>query len=347
MMSKEEMLALLAELLSKHAPSGDESEIEPLIRRELEAAGGDRVNIWPDDASNMYAHLPGEGPKVMICAHKDEIGMIVTDVLDDGRLKVRNIGGSYPWKYGEGPVDILTDDGETLRAILSVGSVHTVSGPVAELMRDKALTWDKVTLFTGLTPDELKAQGVHVGSRAVVARERKALQHIGDYIASYALDDRMGVVSLIAAVGEVVKMSLPLDLYFVVTTSEEIGLLGAIHAAQHIRPDICIALDTAPVTDDVPAEVSGQPIVWYGEAVFNDKKTSDRLLQLADELGFGAQPVIYSRAASDAGGVKREGLTDISATFGFPRDNSHGFEIAHPDSLVNVTRLLIAYLEQL
>ena len=97
-MEQKEMLDLLAELIACHAPSGDEREIEPVIRREFAATG---VNVWQDGATNLYAHVPGEGPKVMICAHKDELGMIVTDVLADGRLCVRNIGGSFPWKYGE------------------------------------------------------------------------------------------------------------------------------------------------------------------------------------------------------------------------------------------------------
>ena len=82
-MEQKEMLDLLAELIACHAPSGDEREIEPVIRREFEAIG---VKVWQDGATNLYAHVPGEGPKVMICAHKDELGMIVTDVLANGRL---------------------------------------------------------------------------------------------------------------------------------------------------------------------------------------------------------------------------------------------------------------------
>lgn len=345
MMTQAEMLQLLDELLKHHAPPGDEADIEPVIRREFEATG---ALIWRDGASNLYAHVPGNGPKVMICAHKDELGMIVTAVEPDGRLRVRNIGGSFPWKYGEGPVDILTDGGDTLRAILSVGSLHTRTGVMHELKTARALTWDLVTLYTGLTPDELTARGVHVGSRAVVARERKGIQRVGNMIASYALDDRMGLVSLIAALREVVAgPQRELNLFFVATTSEEIGLVGAVRAAQLIEPEICIALDTSPVTHDTPTIIDDRPVIWYGEAAFNNKRDCDTLLRLAGELGFGAQPVVYDGAGSDAGGVKRAGLASRTVAFGFARDNSHGFEIAHPGSLGNVTRLLLAYLDQL
>lgn len=344
-MEQKAMLNLLSELIACHAPSGDEGEIEAVIRREIEATGAE---VWQDGATNLYAHVPGEGPKVMICAHKDELGMVVTDILADGRMSVRNVGGIFPWKYGEGPVDVLADSGETVRAVLSVGSVHTRTGPISELRDRRALTWDMVTLYTGLTRDELLAKGVHVGSRSAVARERKQVQRLGhDMIASFALDDRMGLVSLIAGLREAVTMNLPLDLYFVASTGEEIGLIGAQRAAQRLQPEICIALDTSPVAHDTPLAVDARPVIWYGEAAYHNKPDCDALLRLADELGFGAQPVVYDASGSDAGGIKRAGLADRTVAFGFARDNSHGFEIAHAASLVNVTRLLLAFLRHL
>ena len=341
-MTEKQMLKLLQELISCHSPSGDEREIDIVLLRTFESTG---VDVWQDGAGNIYAHIPGDGPKVMVTAHKDEIGMIVTHVLDNGRLKVINLGGSSPWKYGEGPVDILTDEGDAVRAILSVGSTHTLTGPISELRDKRALTWDMVTLYTGLSAEEILAQGIHPGSRAVVARERKQLQRLGDMIASFTLDDRMGLVSLIAALKQINDSRLPLDLYFVATTMEETGLLGAIRAAQVLQPDTMIALDTSPATHDTPVVVDARPVIWYGEGTFHRKADCDTLLRLANELGFGAQPVVYTGAASDAAGVKRTGGAGRTVAFGFARDNSHGFEIAHPRSLLNVTSLLVAFLK--
>ena len=346
-MTQDQLLSLLSELLSRHGPPGEEGEVDAVVRREFEATG---LKVWQDGATNIYAHLPGRGPKVMVAAHKDELGLLVTEVLADGRLKVTNIGGAIPWKYGEGPVDVIADDGSIVRAILSVGSVHTRVGPVAELRTSRALTWDLTTLFTGLSPQELAAAGVHVGSRAVVARERKSLQRLGPYIASYAMDDRMGLVALIAGLKKMAQTSQPEsrpDLTFVATHGEEIGMIGAVRAARLLQPDICIALDTSPVTPDTPTSLDARPIIWYAEATYNSKADSDTLLRLADELGFGAQPCVYTAAGSDAGRVKQYGLADRTVAFGFPRDNSHGYEIAHADSLAKVTQLLVAYLNYL
>jgi putative aminopeptidase FrvX len=341
------MLSLLSELVGCLGPAGEEREVEEVILREFRDTG---VEVWQDDATNIYAHVPGSGPKVMVCAHKDELGMAITHVNDDGRMRVENCGGSRPWKYGEGPVDLICDDGSTLRGILSVGSVHTSTGPVHELDRDRALTWDLVTVFCGLTKHELYERGIHVGSRAVVARERKQLQRIGDYVASFALDDRMGCVAMIAALRELAGQPGPdqrPDLYFVATHGEEVEFLGAMRAAQLLRPDVCIALDTSPVAHGTPLVMDPRPVVWYRGRAYHNKAECDRLLQLADALGFGAQACLYANSGSDAGRIKDAGLAGRTVCFGFARENSHGYEITHQDSLPNVVRLLLAYLQQL
>ena len=80
---------------------------------------------------------------------------------------------------------------------------------------------------------------------------------------------------------------------------------------------------------------------------FDDKAECDTLLRLARGLGFGAQACVYAASGSDAGRIKQAGLAGRTVCFGFARDNSHGFEIAHVDSLVNVTDLLLTYLAHL
>ena len=318
------MLDLLAELVACPAPPGEERAINDVIARELGVTG----EVTRDAADNLHVRVPGAGPTVMVCAHKDEIGMLVTDVRPDGRLSVENIGGSYPWKYGEGPVDVIADDGTLVRGILSVGSTHATSGPVHELKAQRALTWRDVTIFTGRDADELAGLGVHVGSRAVVTSERKTL------------------IAGLRAMADIPEENRP-DLHFVVTHGEEIGMLGAVHAARAIRPDVCVALDTSPVAHGTPVQLDARPVVWYRELTHNTKAECDRLCQLGAEIGVGAQPCAYAAAASDAGRVLQEGLAGRAVCFGFARDNSHGFEIAHAGSLDAVARLLVAYLVDL
>jgi len=212
-MKQEEWLALLAELVACQAPPGEEKEVEEALRPRMEALG---VPVWRDSVGNLYAHVEGSGPRVMLCAHMDEVAMVVADVLEDGRAKVEACGGSWPWKYGEGPVELLADDGRWIAGILSIGSVHTTTGPVHELKSSRPLTWDLMTVFTGWGKEELLAQGVHVGTRVLIARHRKQLLRLGEYLASFALDDRMGLTALMALLQEAAQGGLgsALDLYF-------------------------------------------------------------------------------------------------------------------------------------
>ena len=99
-----------------------------------------------------------------------------------------------------------------------------------------------------------------------------------------------------------------------------------------------------PCRQGITEELEGFPAAGMAEAGWEGCET---LLRLGGELGFGAQSVLYDGAASDAAGIKRAGLAGRTVAFGFPRDNSHGFEIAHRDALKNVTQLLVAYLRQL
>ena len=118
-------------------------------------------------------------------------------------------------------------------------------------------------------------------------------------------------------------------------------------AAQLLRPDVCIALDTSPVAHGTPLVVDPRPVIWYRGRAYHNKAECDTLLHLANDLGFGAQPCLYANSGSDAGRVKDAGLAGRTVCFGFARENSHGYEITHRDSIVNVTRLLIKYLAQL
>ncbi len=345
MMTPDEMLLLLDELITSHGPIGDEREVEAVILREFEATG---MKTWQDGMSNIIAHVPGDGPRVLVAAHKDELGLIITHMAEDGTLRVLPLGGPHPWKYGEGPIDIIADDGSIVPSVLSFGSTHTRSGPPGEFRRGtRTPNWGDVTLFTGMPRNELLEHGVHTGSRAVVARSRKNLLRLaGNHIGGFAFDDRIGVLCVIDALRELAKDPPGADIYMAAPTAEETGYLGAIRVAQVLQPEIVIAVDTSPLTPDTPTEFDSRPVIWIGEPG-NSKPDCETLLRLADELGFGAQAAVYPFAGSDAGGIQRIGLAARTMGFGPAYLNSHGYEITRVESLGNVTQLLLAFLRQL
>ena len=98
-----------------------------------------------DYKGNVLVHLDGKsgGPNVLVTAHMDEIALMITKIEDDGKIRVTAYGGVYTWKWGEGPVDILTRYG-ALPGILSYGCIHTNDEKsVVEYARHHPLGWDK------------------------------------------------------------------------------------------------------------------------------------------------------------------------------------------------------------
>ena len=119
-------LELIRELVALPGPPGQET----LVREAVAAhAARLRCAFDTDARGNLLLSLPGaerlpERPDIVVMAHLDEIALMVVRVEGDGRLVVTNLGGVFPWKWGEGPVQILAS-GEALTGILSFGGIHT------------------------------------------------------------------------------------------------------------------------------------------------------------------------------------------------------------------------------
>jgi hypothetical protein len=110
-------------------------------------------------------------------AHMDELSMLVKRVETDGTLHMTQLGVMYPGNFGLGPVALLGDQ-QTLTAVLTLGSEHTTqeSPRIWETkpdQGDRALDWQHVYVFTGRTPEDLAAAGVHAGTRVCVDRSKK------------------------------------------------------------------------------------------------------------------------------------------------------------------------------
>ncbi|MBI3830997.1 MAG: M20/M25/M40 family metallo-hydrolase [Planctomycetes bacterium] len=350
----EEGLDLLQTFVAAHGPGEQEDEVRAKVRELWGAAG---LDVLEDDAGNLYTRLGkpgGEGPRTVVMSHMDEIAMLVSGVDPDGRLRVTNLGGALAWKYGEGPVDILlpsdgTGEAKTLRAILSVGSTHTTVGALGELNGKRALTWDLVRLDTGFSAAELERMGIGVGCRAVVARERKKVERIGRgataRVGCFAFDDRAGLAILTLAARRLAKEKLSGEVYFGAVILEEGGMNGSVRLCRKLDPEVAVGVDTSPSVPESPLKLDGTPSVWIRErSATHSMREVARLDRAAAKARLNLQRAIYPTAASDAGAVRIAGLAGRAVTLGIPRDNSHGFEIAHPAVLANTARVLEAYL---
>ncbi len=153
----------IEQLVLQHSPSGVESEINQWLLARFSQLG---VEVWQDQADNIIAKIPGQTSEraLAITAHKDEIGMIVKTIGEKGRVSVRKLGGSFPWVYGEGVVDLLGDH-QTLSGILSFGSRHiSHESPQKVYQEEKALKWEDTWVETKCTTEELATAGIRPGN---------------------------------------------------------------------------------------------------------------------------------------------------------------------------------------
>ncbi|TAE61277.1 MAG: hypothetical protein EAZ76_06420 [Nostocales cyanobacterium] len=100
MWNYEQLFNQIEELVMHHSPSGVETEINNLLLQKFADLG---VEVWLDRADNIIAKIPGKNSdqKIAITAHKDEIGAIVKNIGESGKVEVRKLGGAFPWVYGE------------------------------------------------------------------------------------------------------------------------------------------------------------------------------------------------------------------------------------------------------
>ena len=336
-------LALFAELLSVPSPSGYETQVATIVRTKLDLLGHAHTT---DSAGNVLVRLAGqkpEAPLLCLASHMDEIGFVVTKIDSDGSLRVMRSGGLYPWKRGEGPVEVLGDHGSIV-GVLGMGSTHTATGT-------KAIEWSDVRILTGLTPAELAAVGIRPGSPGVPTRDVVGPVIFGNaddpLVGAWTFDDRMGVVMLLRILTILQEQELqpvrPTLIAF--TVYEEVGGLGAKIVAQREQPETFIAVDGSPIPPGAPLQIDGRPGIWSRDRLAPyDAGLLQDLMAAAARVGTQLQPVAYDSAASDASLVFAAGFAQRIACVGHVRENSHGYEVARVTVFENSVRTLVEFV---
>jgi len=357
MTTKPTQTDLLQELVYARGPCGQEDEVRVICERELNRHCD---KVWVDTAGNVVGLVRGapagkgsggQSSAIRVMAHMDELGMIVKRVDATGAIRVANIcavGGMRPGCFGQGPVDILADTG-IVPGVLSLGPQHSTAETAnVEEAKTKALDWSHLHVFTHKTAEELAKLGVHAGTRVAIARERRKLWETGDCVGGYFMDDRAAIVIALAAAAQLkaAKKRSPQDVYFVMTTEEECGGVGAAYASRTLPGDTTLALDVGPVCAEYGTEFRRDPIIAYGDARgLYCRALADALLGHARRLGQNAQCAVWECYGSDASIAKSFGQVARAGLLCIPTQNTHGYEIILRESLQTCADLLAAFLE--
>ena len=324
------MNELIKKLVEAYGPSGFEDGMRDLIRPEIEAYA-DEISV--DAMGNLIALKEGDGTgkKVMIAAHMDEIGIMVTHITKEGFLRFTNIGGVYPHglmgsrvQFANGTIGVIYSD-----RLESRGSVHPL---------------DKHFIDVGATsPDDCPVQ---VGDAAGFLRSFEAR---GDYLTSKAMDDRIGCVVGIEALKRL--ENTPHDVYFVFSVQEEVGTRGAMVTANAIDPDVGLALDVT-TTGDIPEARPMSVSLGKGAAI----KVKDAgmiahaglvklMKQRAEEGGIAYQLEVLTGGSTDARSIQISNGGSAAGCISIPCRYVHSqSETVHADDVENSIKLLVAIL---
>ena len=228
----QELVQQLETLCNKSGLPGNESSVRKVIRKYLEAYG-DHMRV--DAIGNLYVEKKAKGNaklRVMIAAHMDEVGFMVVNSSDDEFYEFRVLGGIDPRVL---PAKSVLIGKNGIRGVISPRTAH-------------------------LTKAEERKQVVSVEQlRINVGKENTGKINAGDYVSfdtqfspmgegfvAKALDDRVGCVNLIWLLQHAPE---DIDVIGVFTVQEELGLRGATIAANQVKPDIALVLDTTPSID--------------------------------------------------------------------------------------------------
>jgi putative aminopeptidase FrvX len=304
-----ESKAFLAELTSMSGVSGYEDGIS---RKIAEVFREYCDEVTRDPFYNVYGRMYAEGekksPRIMISAHMDEIGMMVTEIDDRGFIKFTNIGG----------IDqrVLLAQEVTVHGSQDLFGVIGAKPPHLQKPGEtsKAVKMDDMAIDVGL-PGEKVREIVQVGD--LISFNGSLLSLQGDMVTGKSLDDRAGVAMLMECMKELKKLHFQGEVVLVASAQEEVGVRGATVSAYRLEPDIGIAIDvTHGETPDAPKERTSPmdkgPCIAIGPNIH--PKLAERLMETAGE--YGIQYVVdvgYGPTGTDARAIQisRQGVPTL------------------------------------
>ena len=230
-----DILKTFTHLQSVARPSGFESPCAQAIA-ELAGPYCDEVKI--DTLGNVICHKKGPGKRLMMAAHMDVIGLIITHIDKRGFLRFGALGGFVPYRL----------IGARMKLENGMGGSVWCDEKAMEEKKLEEISLNDLYLDIGAESEESARKMVQVGDVAMYEGE---VQQVGQMLLSPYCDDLIACAALLSAMSQVEKSEN--DLYFVFTVQEEVGLRGAATAAYAIDPDFGVCMDVTR-TGDNPSE---------------------------------------------------------------------------------------------
>lgn len=274
--------------------------------------------------------------KLMIAAHLDEIGAVVTKI-DKGFLRFSQVGGlDARILMGQ---EVTVHGRRDLPGLIGSIPPHLLTSGKSEDQVDMA----EMYIDVGLPPDQV-GQLVQIGD--LVSFRRTPVELLGGLLSGKAMDNRCSIAAMIVCLQQLNKMQHQWDVYAVATADEEWGgFVGATTQAYAIRPDVAIVLDvTFANVDEIEVKLNRGPVISRGPS--NHPVLRERLQKICDDLEMKYQSeMMPSGAGTDAYAIEisREGVPTILISI--PSRYMHSpVETIHPKDVERAGRLMAYFI---
>lgn len=292
---------MLKELCLLNGTSGDEKAVRDYIIGKIDGHCEWRV----DKLGNLIAEKKGKktpSGKIMVAAHMDEVGLIVTSVKSDGTLSFSSVGGVDPSVVIGRQVTVGR---KSLVGVIGSPAVHNLTADEKE----KAPSFSSLYIDIGAKDKAEAEKLVKLGETAYFRSEYTTLG--GDRICSKAIDDRAGCALMI----DMIRGEIPYDVTFVFTVQEEVGTRGAKTAAFAVEPDYAVVLETTTAADIPSADGEkrvcelgkGAVVSYMDRSTIYDRELYELAFSLAEKNNIPVQTKTMVAGGNDSGAIHTTG----------------------------------------
>ena len=292
---------LLKQLTCINGVSGNEHKVRQFITEQIKPYVDD---IITDSMGSVIAYKKGtasSGKTVMICAHMDEVGFIVSDITEKGFIKFKEVGG-FDERILLTQRVVIENDKNSVNGVMGIKAVHLQS----KSERSNVVSMDSMYVDIGAKDkaDALK----YVSKGDYIAFDSDYTEFGDGFVKAKAIDDRVGCAIML----ELVKSTYSNDLYFCFSTQEEVGLRGSRVIAHRLNADVAIVLEATtaadiPFTDEYMHCTNlgeGPVISIMDRASYSNKNLNKFVCDIADSNNIKYQFKRTINGGNDAGGIQ-------------------------------------------
>jgi len=346
--AQDRTVTLLQQLTDAAGPPGFEEPIRKILVDLMKPLSS---TLTFDGLGSIIATQGTQGPRVMVDAHMDELGGMIRRVTPRGLLTMQMLGGWLDQALVDQRWIIIGSKGP-VRAVTGIRDVHVV--PADE--RTRVYSRDSLFLDVGATNEaEVAAMGISPGDPVVPDAPFMVLNGTDNYLAK-GWDDRVGCGVVVEAMRRLATLPHPNQIFWTITTQEEVGLRGAESAAAVVKPELALAIEGGITGDVFPGRAeetqarlgAGPGIFLYDSSALPNRKLTALVKQTAAEKKLPLQTDLVQGYGDDSAELQRSngGVPTINMIVPIRYTHAHNGVMNRRD-FDQMVELLVAVLQKL